>query len=271
VLDLLALAGVGLLAGILSGLFGVGGGFILVPLLALLGWSLAMAVGTSLFYVAVIGTGGAIAHFRNRNLDGKFVVKFLIFAMVGAQIGALMSESFPDWGLSVAFAAFLTFLAVSMGRPTAPKENAGAKASWGKIAGVGSAVGVLSGLFGVGGGVMFVPAQVRIFGVPIKLAVGNSMLVVLLTGLSGVVGHAMLGNVAWREGGVVIVGGLVGLRLGLWLMSRLSSNRLRVVLVAFLATMALYMFVRGVFPFVQPWVSGTALGDSMGAPANDRR
>lgn len=270
-LDLLALAGVGLIAGVLSGLFGVGGGFILVPLLALLGWPLAMAVGTSLFYVAVIGSGGAYAHFKNRNLDGGFVAKFLIFAIAGAQVGALMSEWFPDWGLSIAFSAFLMFLAVSMRKPTAPSENAGARASWGAIAGVGSAVGVLSGLFGVGGGVMFVPAQVKLFGVPIKLAVGNSMLVVLLTGLSGVVGHALLGNVAWREGGVVIVGGLVGLRLGLWLMSRLSANRLRLVLVAFLAAMALSMFVRGVMPFVQPGVSGPEPGGSMGAPANVRR
>jgi uncharacterized membrane protein YfcA len=271
VLDLLALAGVGLVAGMLSGLFGVGGGFILVPLLALLGWNLATAVGTSLFYVAVIGSGGAFAHFKNRNLDGKFVAKFLIFAVVGAQLGALMSVWFPDWGLAIAFSAFLTFLAVSMRKPTPPSENAEARASWGAIAGVGSAVGVLSGLFGVGGGVLFVPAQVRLFGVAIKQAVGNSMLLVLLTGLSGVVGHALLGNVAWREGGVVIVGGLVGLRLGLWLMNRLSANRLRVVLVAFLAAMALYMFVRGVMPFVQPWVPGTGLGGSMEAPANVRR
>ncbi|MNS57635.1 Sulfite exporter TauE/SafE [compost metagenome] len=118
-------------------------------------------------------------------------------------------------------------------------------APWGPVLGVGGIMGVLSGLFGVGGGVLFVPAQVKLFGVPIKRAVGNSMLLVLLVGLSALAAHAWLGTVAWREGAALIAGGAVGLRGGLLVLRRVSSASLRGYLVWLLAAMAVYMLLQG--------------------------
>jgi uncharacterized membrane protein YfcA len=245
VVALLTLAGLGLVAGALSGLFGVGGGFVLVPLLVLAGWDLTHAVGTSLLYVVAMGLGGAVSHYRARNLDGGFVLRFLIPAVLGAQLGAQLAVLFPDAGLSIAFSVFLTALAYSMRQPDQEAPHDDARAPWGPVIGVGSVMGVLSGLFGVGGGVLFVPAQVKLFGVPIKRAVGNSMLLVLLVGLSGLAAHAWLGTVAWREGAALIAGGALGLRGGLLVLRRVSGASLQGYLVWLLAAMAVYMLIQG--------------------------
>lgn len=245
--ELLTLAGLGLVAGALSGLFGVGGGFVLVPLLVLAGWDLTQAIGTSLFYVVAMGLGGAVSHYREGNLDGRFVLRFLIPAVLGAQVGAQLAVLFPEAGLSIAFSVFLAALAYSMRGTSQVEPRDTADAPWGPVLGVGGVMGVLSGLFGVGGGVLFVPAQVKLFGVPIKRAVGNSMLLVLLVGLSAVAAHAWLGTVAWREGAALIAGGFVGLRGGLLVLNRVSSASLRGYLVWLLAAMAVYMLARGLF------------------------
>ncbi|MFN3430380.1 MAG: sulfite exporter TauE/SafE family protein, partial [Candidatus Sericytochromatia bacterium] len=191
--------------------------------------------------------GGAISHYRERNLDGRFVVRFLIPAVLGAQLGAQLAVIFPEAGLSIAFSMFLGALAYTMRGSSVGEARDTADAPWAPVLGVGGLMGLLSGLFGVGGGVLFVPAQVQLFGVPIKRAVGNSMLLVLLVGLSAVAAHAWLGTVAWREGAILIVGGAVGLRGGLWLLSRVSSASLRGYLVWLLAAMAVYMLARGLF------------------------
>ena len=158
---------------------------------------------------------------------------------------------FPEWVLSLTFAAFLLGMAVSMiGEARPAPEGEAQTTRWGRVLGIGAVVGVLSGLFGVGGGILFVPAQVYLFGVPIKRAVGNSMALVLLTGLSGLEAHAMLGTVEWKAGAILIVGGVVGLQLGIRLLQRLSSARLKRYLVWLLAGMALYMVGRGLAPWL---------------------
>jgi uncharacterized protein len=197
--------------------------------------------------VVAMGLGGALSHYRRRNLDVGFVAKFLLPAMAGAPLGAQLVVRFPQPALAVAFSAFLGFLAWHMRQATPPEPDAAAQASWGRIIGVGGVVGLLSGLFGVGGGVLFVPAQVKLFGVDLTRAVGNSTFLVLLVGLSGLAAHAGLGTVAWREGGAAIAGGLVGLRLGLWWLRRLSPASLRRYMVWFLGIMSVYMLVRGIW------------------------
>lgn len=235
----------GLAAGVLSGLFGLGGGFLLVPLLVLAGWQLTMAIGTSLAYVAAMGVSGAVTHHRKGNLDVGFVARFSLMSMIGAQGGAYLSTVLPEMWLALAFAAFLAYVAWTMRPGVASPEEAPARSpALAPTLGLGAVVGVFSGLFGVGGGLLFVPAQVRLFGIPYKRAVGNSLAAVLVTGLSGAIGHALYGHVVWVPLVTLVVGGMIGLRVGTHVMLKAPTAHLKNALMVFLLLMAGYMAFR---------------------------
>lgn len=236
----------GAVTGLLSGLFGLGGGFLLVPLLALTGTPMAIAVGTSLAYVAIIGLGGAAAHLRAGNVDRRFVALVAGPAMLLAPAGAAAAAYVADAWLAIAFGVFMAAMAGQMGRkPEGAEDEAPPPPKVAPALGLGAAVGVLSGLFGVGGGLLFVPAQVAWFGIPIRRAVGNSLAAVLLTGIVGVAAHARLGHVAWSATAVLVAGGAVGLAAGTRVMARIPAARLQRFLLVFLYLIAAAMVGKG--------------------------
>jgi uncharacterized membrane protein YfcA len=241
--------GLGAVTGLLSGLFGLGGGFLVVPILALAGWSMAAAVGTSLVYVAVIGLGGTIAHLRARNVDRRFVTLVVVPAALLAPAGAAAATRLPDAALAVAFGVFLALMAGQMGRKPAGGDEAPPPPRPAPAMALGASVGLLSGMFGVGGGLLFVPAQVAWFRIPIKRAVGNSLAAVLVTGVVGIAAHAAIGNVAWTHAAVLVLGGTAGLFGGTRLLGGLSPDRLRAGLLVFLYLIAAAMVVRGFMPW----------------------
>ncbi len=235
----LILAFAGLVAGLLSGLMGVGGGFLLVPALAIAGWKMTSAVGMSLVFVTVMGLAGSLSHIKRGNVDWPIVKVAAVPAVIGAQLGAFGSAGLPGWFLRAAFAGVLLYAAHEMTRPlpAATDGQVSAVAS----AGLGGIVGVLSGLLGVGGGVLLVPGQCRWMGVPLKRAIGNSMALVVLTGVAGIAGHLAFGHLDVGSGAWLVVGGLVGVRLGLWLLRWISPVGLRTWFAAFLVTLAVLM------------------------------
>jgi hypothetical protein len=243
----LLLLPIGFATGTLSGLFGVGGGFVLVPLLLLLGWPLHLAIGTSLFYVTLISVLGGLSHYRRGNLDGRLVLTIALPAMVGALGGALLGERLPAWFLDLVFAGLVAFAAwqlhhrarVQVAEPDQPAPIARGIA-------LGTGVGVLSGLLGVGGGVLLVPGQTAWLHIPLRRAIGNSLVAVILTGMAGACTHLALGNLDWRDGLVLTAGGVLGLQLGLRILHRISAERLHGWFLAFMVVMALFMAGRGV-------------------------
>lgn len=241
------LVAIGLLTGVLSGLFGVGGGFLLVPALMLMGWELPRAVGTSLFYVTVVGVAGAISHTRRGNVDRRLVLMMALPAVVGAQGGALLADWLPVSVQDVAFGVLLLYAAFELGNPKADQPSDAPPAAV-PTAGLGLLVGVLSGMLGVGGGVLLVPAQTRWLRVGLVRAIGNSLAVVVLTGLSGVAAHLYRGHVDGMAGLLLIAGGLVGVRIGLVLLSKLPVPVLKRAFMGFLVLLSFYMAAKGLWP-----------------------
>lgn len=242
----LPLIGVGAVTGALSGLLGVGGSFLVVPGLLWLGWDLPGAIGTSLLYVTVIGLAGALAHLRQQNLDLRFLCASAVPALAGAQLGARALAYLPVWLLDGAFALLLVYAAWELGvRRGGPEREAPASPRWQGASALGLVVGVLSGALGVGGGVLLVPGQTRWLDVPLVRAVGNSLAVVVLAGVSGVAAHLTLGNVSWHGGACLALGGLFGLVAGLRGLRALPVPVLRRCFMSFLALLAFYMAAKG--------------------------
>jgi hypothetical protein len=243
------LVAMGLATGVLSGLFGIGGGLLIVPLLSFLGWPLPQAIGTSMVYVTAVGVRGAFSHYRTKNLDLGFVGTFAAGSVLGAPLGAYLSAILPGPALALGFAAFLAFNAWRMAGAPVQEEAARRAPPVAPTVALGLGVGALSGLFGVGGGLIFVPVQVRSFGIPIKRAVANSLAAIVLTGLAGVIGHFALGHVAWREGLVLVAGGMLGVQLGTRLLAKIPAARLKRLLVGFIVLVAAAMAWRGLAPY----------------------
>jgi uncharacterized membrane protein YfcA len=255
---LVALAAFGLLVGVLTGLFGVGGGFLVVPMLNLLfGIEWNIAIGSSLAFTIGTGAGGAARHARLGNVEPRATLIIGSAAVVGAVAGATLlqylktvlgrsgSEGFNLLVESL-FIALLLVTAYVVGRragderkgptllqrlPLGPRTDlrrgGPAGVSLTGLCLVGLAVGVLTGLLGVGGGVLLVPILILVVGLRPHQAVGTSLGVVLFGSIAGTIKHGMVGNVSLALAMPLLVGSSVGIQIGAWVCERLHGRRLR--------------------------------------------
>ncbi|GBD23239.1 hypothetical protein HRbin29_00899 [bacterium HR29] len=190
-------AAIGAAGGLFAGLTGVGGGAILVPLLvSALRMRQHAAHGTSL---AVIGAGalaGAATYARTTSIDWPLAMTLLPTALLGAAAGATFVQRIPAIRLRALFGAFLFAVALRMALPLGGAA-AHVDGVWRLLlgAGTGLAGGLLSGALGVGGGAVFVPALVLLFGESQHAAQGVSLAVIVPTAAAGTATH-------WRHGSV---------------------------------------------------------------------
>ncbi len=237
---------VGLVSGFLSGIFGVGGGILIVPALVLvLKLDQRLAHGTSLAAVLPIALSGTLGY----ALDGKIdwtasLCLALGAATIGAVVGTHLLHVVPRRGLALAFAGVLALTAVRMAL-----DNSDA-AGRGEIT-VGTAVlllligilaGTLAGLLGVGGGIVMVPAMVLLVGMPAVVAKGTSLAVIIPTAIAGTRRNVSKGNADVRLAALVGLSGVlssfaasqVSLELDETLSNRLFAALLAVVTVKML-------------------------------------
>jgi len=212
------LLAVGLSVGFTGAFFGVGGGFVLVPLLIfVLRADAHSAIGTSLAAVMFTGFFSAIAYFRQGRVDWKLALLMETSTIPGALAGALLTTYFPSKVLEILLAGLLLLLAASMllsiekaSSPT--REQREGKFLWNrkiidsrgqkfaysvnvlKMISAGAAAGLASGFFGIGGGIIKVPILYNL-GVPMHIAIATSTFMITLTASSATLGHASLGHV----------------------------------------------------------------------------
>jgi len=132
------------------------------------------------------------------------------------------------------------------------------------LAAIGLAAGFLSGLFGVGGGILIVPALVLILGFPQKLATGTSLVAIAPISLVGVVSYLVQGNVDWLVGGCIAVGMVAGGALGSWLLHRLHTTVIAWIFIVVILGVAIRMFfedpARGIPDALEVWEYFALLG-----------
>jgi uncharacterized protein len=225
----------GIFAGMIAGLLGVGGGIIIVPMLVFFGKLPVNAVATSSLAIVITSISGSFQNWKEGNLEIKKVLSLGIPAVITAQVGVFIaSRSSPVVLLSL-FAALLFFniYLVYLRRKLSKQEVISIKHNRIFINTVltGGAAGILSGLFGVGGGVIMVPLQMLLLGENIKTAIQTSLGVIILTAISATIGHAIAGNILLNEGLLIGFGGLVGAQIGTRFLPKLSN---KIVTIGFL-------------------------------------
>lgn len=233
------LVAAGFLSGIVAGLLGVGGGTILVPVLVFLDRSVHTAIGSSSLAMIITTFSGSVQNWRTGKLRMSEAMPVAVAAALAAQGGALAAEALPSTALALAFAALLIF---SLGlmllrQKLAATERPRTESILLRIV-TGLFGGFLSGLFGVGGGVIMVPLLMLFLGDPIHHAVRVSLAVIVITAASAAIGHAWHGNLDVPAGLILGGGGLVGAQIGTRLLPHFPDRALRVSFVVFTLLLA---------------------------------
>ncbi|CAD5141027.1 putative membrane transporter protein [Microbacterium sp. Nx66] len=244
-----AFIGIGLLAGLLSGLFGVGGGTVIVPLLVLLlAFDQRLAAGTSLAAIVPTATVGVISYAASGSVAWIPALILAAGAVVGAQIGTRLLPRISQTALRWGFVGFLVVVIVSLFL-VIPSRDAVFELTW--LTGialvvVGIGTGVLAGLIGVGGGVIVVPVLMLAFGTSDLVAKGISLLMMIPTALSGTVGNLRNRNVDLLAALLIGVSACTTTALGAWLATIVDPTVGNLLFAAYLVVIAVQMAIKAV-------------------------
>ncbi len=252
----LALFATGVLAGMLGAMFGLGGGMFLVPALTLL-FDLPMRTAVACSIVGVLATSaGAVAFApRGRSADVELALRLEIASTAGALAGSLLAGFLSSSVLSILFAvvAFLNagFTAYkARRRPThAPPEALFARDYRPRRWGIGLAgnalAGTLSGLLGIGGGIIKVPIMYSVMEVPLGVATATSNFMVGIPAAVSALVYYLRGDLFPMLSIPIALGVFAGATAGVWLLSRLRVSAVRTALIGLLIIMGIQMFLRG--------------------------
>jgi uncharacterized membrane protein YfcA len=239
---------IGAVAGLTGGLFGVGGGIVLIPLLtAWAGLSQHRAHGTSLAAIAGTAVAGILAYGLAGSIAWDATLVVGLSSVGTARIGARLAQRLSGPGLRRAFACFLLVVAARL-LWEVPEPVAGGALSgawrWVGFVILGGSIGVLAAFFGVGGGILAVPAFTLLFGMSQQVAQGTSLGVILLAAPAGAREHARLGNVAWPHVAPLALGALAAAPVSSWVALRTPHEALARGFAVFLVATAVHAWWR---------------------------
>ena len=257
------LLGIGGLVGVLSGMFGVGGGFLMTPLLFFIGIPPAVAVATGANQIVASSVSGALAHLRRRTVDLRMGTVLLVGGLAGSALGiqifnVLRARGQVDLLVQLCYVLFLGVIgalmlveglrALGRVRRAAPARRrhhgwmhalplkmrfraSGLYLSVLPPLGVGLVVGVLVAIMGVGGGFIMVPAMIYLLGMPTKVVIGTSLFQIVFVTAFATLLHAVTNQtVDVLLALLLLLGGVVGAQFGARLGTRLGAEQLRILL-----------------------------------------
>jgi uncharacterized membrane protein YfcA len=240
---------IGFAAGILSGLFGVGGGIITTPAIQeLLGGAPYVAIGTPLPVIIPTAIVGGATYARAGEVSWRAIrfaaVPGVACAIAGAWLTSLVD---PHWLLLVT-AVLIGWQAIRVGfggeYAVSPR---GSTPGW-AYALLGGFTGFVSGLLGIGGGIVFVPLVTTMLGMPLKRALGTSLVLIAIVAIPGTIVHAALGHIDWAIFAVLVIGVVPGARIGAGIALGTRERTLRHLVGGFLLAVS---FVYGIAELVR--------------------
>ncbi|MCV2882657.1 sulfite exporter TauE/SafE family protein [Actibacterium sp. XHP0104] len=261
--NLFLLLGLGGVVGMLSGLFGVGGGFLITPFLFFIGIPPAVAVATGANQIVASSVSGVLAHLRRRSVDLRMGTVLLIGGLIGSGFGIWLFNLLTRLGqvellVTLCYVVFLGIIgllmlvegirALSRQRKGAPPKRrqrgwihalpfkmkfraSGLYLSVIPPLVVGASVGVLAAIMGVGGGFIMVPAMIYLLNMPTKVVIGTSLFQIIFVTAFTTLMHAITNHtVDLFLALVLLLGGVVGAQLGSRIGVKLKAEQLRVLL-----------------------------------------
>lgn len=270
---------VGVLIGIASGLLGIGGGTVMVPIFRLaFGMSATMSTATSLFAIIPTSISGAISHVKGKTCIPALGIAAGLGGACMSPIGVWLAQLSPDWLVMLAAALIIGYSAINMfkkafkipqaGQP-ATGVDAAAAASLTSLgdaaasaptvddsslsrkqllqgAAIGLVAGLASGYVGVGGGFIMVPLMLSIIGIPMRKALGTSLIAVMILAIPGVIEQGIIGNINYLAGIAIVIGTIPGAVIGARLVTKVPERTLRLLFGCFLIVAAVMLVLNEV-------------------------
>ena len=261
------LLGLGAMVGVLSGLFGVGGGFLMTPLLFFIGIPPAVAVATGTNQIVASSISGVLAHLRRRTVDLRMGSVLLAGGMIGAGLGVMVfnylkAQGQVDLLVTLFYVFFLGIIGTLMFveslnaiRKARKAGGAGSSAkrrhrNWVHVLPfkmrfrtsglyislippvlIGVSVGILTAIMGVGGGFIMVPAMIYLLGMPTKVVIGTSLFQIIFVTAFTMMLHAITNQTVDVVLGVLLLlGGVIGAQIGARIGVKLKAEQLRILL-----------------------------------------
>lgn len=241
---------VGLVSGVLSGAFGIGGGIVTTPAIRLLlGAPALIAVGTPLPVIIPAALTGAFAYNRSGRADLRAALVIALAGALPAVGGALLATRvggsivLVGTALLILWAATDTILQVLHPPTPLPDETRSTQLRVLALVGVGAITGLYSGFFGLGGGFVLVPLLTRWLRFGVKRAVGTSLATVAILAIPGTVTHALLGNIDWLIAAGLAVGVVPGALLGARISLGAHDRQIRIAFALLLVVVGVLLAV----------------------------
>jgi hypothetical protein len=224
---------VGFTTGVLSGMFGIGGAVVSTPAIRVLGATTLQAVGSTLPSILPSSISGSARYQRERLINVRVFAITSAYGVPASVAGSRLSSAVPGDGhlLMLATAALVGFTAYRTAFPTARSVERGEQpmqSDWWRFAVIGVAAGGLSGLLGVGGGILMVPLFSTWIGLPLKQTIGTSLACVGVFAIPGTLTHWYLGHIDWTFAAGLAIGAVFGAQLGARLTINASDRTLRI-------------------------------------------
>lgn len=270
---------VGVLIGVASGLLGIGGGTVMVPIFRLaFGMSATMSTATSLFAIIPTSISGAISHVKGKTCIPALGIAAGLGGACLSPVGVWLAQLSPDWLVMLAAALIIGYSAINMfkkafkipqaGQP-ATGVDATAAASLTSLgdaaasaptvddsslsrkqllqgAAIGLVAGLASGYVGVGGGFIMVPLMLSIIGIPMRKASGTSLIAVMILAIPGVIEQGIIGNINYLAGIAIVIGTIPGAVIGARLVTKVPERTLRLLFGCFLIVAAVMLVLNEV-------------------------
>lgn len=260
----------GLVVGVFSGMLGIGGGSVMIPLFRLgFGMSAVASTATSLFTIIPTSVSGAISHVRERTCIPKLGIALGLGGACTSPLGVWLAQQSPSWMVMLGSALVIGYSATTMLRKAlaAPRQSfrdaaaansgksndvqmeqfsevpglSGAKLAIAAL--IGALAGVAAGYVGLGGGFIMVPLILSVLHAPMKIASGTSLIGVMILALPATIVQCTLGNVDYVVGIAMACGSIPGAYLGAKLTSKMPERALRFGFAAFLGLAAIMLVV----------------------------
>lgn len=278
---------VGILVGVCSGLLGIGGGTLMVPIFRLgFGMSALASTATSLFTIIPTSLVGCITHIRNKTCIPRIGLLCGIAGACTSPLGVWLASMSPSWLVMLVAGIIIVYSSYNMFRKAARLPKASAVRSESKTSslqsdksnpsvssegqheivesespvldvkktllalGIGLFAGLCSGYVGVGGGFIMVPLFVALLGIMMRQASGTSLIAVTILAIPGAITQGMLGNIDYVVGIAMAVGSIPGAALGASLVRKVPERQLRFLFGAFLLVAAIVLVIEECTPFL---------------------